>query len=314
MYKPNFYKYQDSWGGTAEGQAPAGGYGGYTTGSNENTGSGGDNWSQYNPGEVGLSNMWNNYTTGSDDNFGADKGNWQQMEPTPEPSTNEAPWHDKVGTWMKKYLPRIATGYATMQGGPLMGALVGTLGHTLFGDPGKTTAQRAGEGVFGSIRDGMAGTMQRETGLPASIFSGAVNRAAQTPFNGTSAPVNGAGQPSMESDPYSGGLGNILRSGSNYYNTIQAMQDLNSQRQGLTSLYDQNGAYAQNLRNQLLARGSASGTRGQTSSSEVALQAELAKLAAQSMPQLSQIDANRQSIRTNRNAQTYNILNDIFGN
>lgn len=323
MYKPNFHKYQagdgvspsssgggwgnwgqdngGQWGGSDNWSEPS--WAGYTTGSNDNSGSSGGNWGQFDGGGQSPG-----YTTGG----WMDKSS-PQFDPGPAPEGNDNPWYQTAWENLKKfgqqYGQKIMTAAGGVYGGPLGAVAGGGLGGMLFGTPDQSPARRAGNGIFGGVRDAAAGAAQGVFGIPASVTSGVINRAAQAP--GTANPTMNPGD-GVNSDPYQGGLGNVFRSAMNYYGTRGAMSDLDNQRSSLTSLYDQNGAYSQNLRNQLAARGSAAGTRGQTSSAEVALQAELAKMAAQAAPQIGAIDSNRQSVRNNRNAQMYNILSDIF--
>lgn len=89
------------------------------------------------------------------------------------------------------------------------------------------------------------------------------------------------------------------------YNNRKNNQAIKQQQQGLQSMFGQNSAYSQALRQQLARKDAASGRRSQYGPREVELQARLAELNSRNAPQL-------QSLSNARNSNNNQLLRDLM--
>jgi hypothetical protein len=119
-----------------------------------------------------------------------------------------------------------------------------------------------------------------------------------------------AQQPSTQPQQAGSGLdvGQLLAGLGSLYMNNQAAKDAGSNVQSLESMFGQNSAYSQQLRQQLERRDAAAGRRSQYGPREVELQAKLAEMAANYGPRISQANMQAQAVKNQRRQQNLSAL------
>lgn len=147
--------------------------------------------------------------------------------------------------------------------------------------------------AFNSVFNGMKG-MAMSANPVAGLAMGLAS-AFGMPNQGMTG--NAAPGVSMGNNSSGFGLGDLFNAGAQLYGYNKASGALDKQIGGLQSLFSPEGAYAQQLRQQLERRDAAAGRRSQYGPREVELMAALAQQAARSAPQLNQLQNQRAAMR-----------------
>ena len=136
--------------------------------------------------------------------------------------------------------------------------------------------------------------------MAGGYLGGQAGRAGGTGSTDTSG-FRGDGGRGLNFENLASGLGNL-------YLNNRAAKAADSNVQSLSSMFGQNSAYSQQLRQQLERRDAAGGRRSQYGPREVELQAKLAQMAAQYGPNISQSNMAAQQASQQRRAQNLSTL------
>ncbi len=212
-------------------------------------------------------------------------------------------WTDDLNDYWNKYKKYVQFGIGALsRTNPALATAYGL--YNLYSNPRDAVSGRVGSGMGSAVAGAINPTLAGVGGLMGSEYGQEAARAA------------GQGQPGARPTSSGGtdygalgaGLGQVW----NRYNTVK---DYSTQGNDLASLYGQNSAYAQQLRQTLQRADAARGRRSQAGAREVELQARLADLASRNAPQLQQLTKAKSDERNKMYADLYSFgrgLRDLF--
>jgi len=182
-------------------------------------------------------------------------------------------------------------------GNGLLGAAAGigtdaAMGKNVSGRVGSTLGSVVGGGIAGPLGSMAGGYL----GSKASSNSGGYS-------DNTLGNVRGDGSKGLFDNPgqLAAGLGQL-------YLNNKAAKSAEGNVQNLNSMFGQNSAYSQQMRQQLERRDAAAGRRSQYGPREVELQAKLAEMAAEYGPKIAQSNMAAQQVAQQRRQQNLSSL------
>jgi len=171
------------------------------------------------------------------------------------------------------------------------------------------------------LRNNILGTEmpQQSWAAPSSpLFTGnnttGSSMAPQQQAQGMQSPLaslfSGGGQTGGKT---TGGLGDLAMAAYGFYNNNKQQQRMQQMMGGLSGLYNQNGAYANQMRSNLERQAAAKGTRSDTGGREQALMADLASHNAALMPSMYQMQGGMNTLQNNQMMNAMNTFRNMGG-